>query len=709
MAHPLLVAASLSAALALGACSDSGDSGGPSPTPTPVQTQVLQDGAQVVELLVGKGELLQIEDSDGDGAVSIQVEGDTKCEGAIELNPAISSLLLKVGGDLDLSCGITAAGSSSRKAAGEDTTVRLEVGSGRIRLLSGFAPDVDGALIIVDDADITDDADSLLADALSSDGQTPTLGSFPEPEDTPAKALRIPTKRDCEVTHQLGGRWTTDPTELEQDRGRTRAVHLITSCNIELVDDPTGGPDGGPAPFQVDAPRWADLAPAVASTGDQPATVSGRPGRNGLSLNLRSAGQISINTAATLNLMDGGNGQAASATGRDATASGGAGGRAGTLKIAAAGGIFIGDTGSITVVPGTGGQGGDATATGDPASTQQCSPRPGASASATGGAGGPANFVLTAIGIDRPGAISVQDFRGGNGGTATAIGGPGDDNCDGPDTTGAAGGSATAQGGAGGEASIRTEGQAIGNPPEPGESAGGDAIANGGVGGDGGDETSGCPLPNAGDGGAGGSGSATGGAGGGPLMNLPGSSDASGGDGGNCGSAPASSGPGGSATATDGDGNPGSSSDGLSPAPLVCDCPATPTPTPTTVVAPPPTATPTPTPTATPTPTPTPAVAYGTYACGTGCGFSDPIQLTQGGLGQGNATLSNLSGNDPLDILFNDANPPSGWSVSQDVVLFGQGGHFLTLGFEGATLLFRGELANDPQTFCTTDCTRTGP
>ena len=33
----------------------------------------------------------------------------------------------------------------------------------------------------------------------------------------------------------------------------------------------------------------------------------------------------------------------------------------------------------------------------------------------------------------------------------------------------------------------------------------------------------------------------------------------------------------------------------------------------------------------------------------------------------------------------------------------------LTLGFEGATLLFRGELANDPQTFCTTDCTRTGP
>ncbi len=709
------------------------------------KTIVIADGAEVARLVIDKTSAAEFEDTDGDGIVSVEVKGDVKCAGGINIDPALTSLVIKVGGDLDLNCPINegAGSGTTRKDGSPDPVIRIPV-AGTITLLSGFSPNTPGSLIIVDDPEfLTLTPEEFLADALSTDDETPTVGAVPEPDSEVMNKgfSAVATKRECDTTHRLGGRWVTDPVALDQTRGSTRATYVWTQCNVELVDDPNGGTNGEPAPFSVNAPNWADLPELQTDNGDGPATGTGAAGRNGLVLSLRSSGTVTVNTAAVFNLMDGGNGQDVDVTGRNATATGGAGGKAGTLKVSAVGGIIIGTTGSITVIPGNGGDGGMANATGDSAKQKQCSPRDGAAATATGGAGGPARFVLTAIGIDRPEAVTIADYRGGNGGDATATGGPGDDNCDGANTDGATGGNATATGGTGGEASFTARGQTIGSPPTPGESEGGDATAIGGAGGDGGDELTGCPVPNSGDGGVGGDSSALGGAGGGPLMNLPGAATATAGDGGNCGDARATSGLPGTPNATRGDGSPGNNIDGTQPLPMICDCPPvspTPTadPTPTATPLPDPTATPTPVqiptptppppatptpipeptfeptpaptaaptaaPTIAPTPTDVPFAFAGTYTCDSGCGFGGmPIDIVSG-TGGGNPTLQNLPGNGVLELNVDGA---MAQTFSSNVVLFSQSGHFVRLTFGSTSMDFHGELANDSQTFCDAICT----
>lgn len=229
-------------------------------------------------------------------------------------------------------------------------------------------------------------------------------------------------------------------------------------------------------------------------------TVTGGKGEDALRLLVR-ADNIAINNL-DLHLGSGGPGGKAT-TSKDCdpgVATGGEGGLAGNFKMVASGDFSI--TGAFNLFPGKGGAGGKGTAYGKNGD-DGCGGLNGGDATATGGAGGDNNKLLTASGsISGTENISVREMVGGRGGDGEANSGTGG-NGTGPGCAGGAGGKATALGGVGGNTTCAKF------PCTGG--AGGDPTANPGAGGNGG---AGSATEPGGNGGAGGDAAATPGKGG---------------------------------------------------------------------------------------------------------------------------------------------------------------------------------------------------
>lgn len=667
------------------------------------------DVASFASLTLAKGQALRIVDGDDDGAVQVSITESFVCGGAIELSDGVTEVDFVVSDALDLNCVITSDSSDDSPAV-----VRF-VTDATFTLRDDFQPYISGAVIVVDDSAQLLLPEQYAADATVDDGQSPVLMA-PPVEDELALPLKARTvagnhfvqskARDCDTTNvnRITGQWAGP--EVSQNFDGSLVVAIWATCDVEIED------------FQNDPPVWLPLEinEQIATDPDDAKDVQGSNGKKGMTLNVRSQGKVTFKGNSILRLMDGAPGQDAIAVGRDAMAVGGRGGDAGNLKISAGQSIDIAN-GTLLIVPGDGGPGGNASANGLDGQSQ-CDPTTGANAVATGGRGGDAVKVLRARGVAGLANVTIGDYQGGAGGSATATGGTGGDNCDGAQRHGADGGDATATGGAGGDASFAATGF-NGASPEVTGGDGGEASASGGNGGAGGDEPS-CPVPVAGNGGVGGDAVSNGGVPGTGTDNdgSAGEGASAAGVGGQCGDFPAVDGSSGDASATNGDGTAGAVAPGLPPG--TCDCPVvtpspSPTPTATPIVDPTPTPTATPTanpsPSATPTPSPTATPApfdafIGSYTCGNGCGNDvSTIQIAADDQNSG-PSVTSVGSNGTLSTSQIDSTTAQ--SNSNNVTLFGQGGHFLRLQFGGTgagrSIALHGELANDSNTFCDTTC-----
>lgn len=185
-------------------------------------------------------------------------------------------------------------------------------------------------------------------------------------------------------------------------------------------------------------------------------SARGQDGGNGGGVRFYVRGRLTVCGGVTLQAGDGGDGGNATATGRpggSAHARGGNGGRAGREALfVATSGIHFEEPG-ITIDGGNGGAGGFGLATGGDGEDRCAAAQSGGAATAYGGRGGLASKSAIASGrVTGTGNVTLAGGLGGAGGSATATGGAGGNAVCPTTAHGGAGGRAFARSGQGGDA-----------------------------------------------------------------------------------------------------------------------------------------------------------------------------------------------------------------------------------------------------------------
>ena len=553
-----------------GGTGDTGGTGGTGGTGTTLLT-VSGDTAYDAGLTVSSTEVLQVNNVTASTTI-LSITGDFDCQGMIDVEGG--SLVIQVSGDAEIGCDVGLDDSSTVSAAVTGVVTRAVgdpsgsindlhsvtmVVAGQIKIKDGFNPFTNGNVFITDSASLleTETAEDFYQDVDEDDCTSPVI--MPGAKNSNCESVQPTAVRSVGLTravvgspncgataHSLTGTLTTPPGSNPLDQDDFDGVLPVgppldpTDPDSPIVVITTNGDiclDGASIEPPTWDPRPAEDVDATAGGGDPDAEATGSKGRNGLRLNVRSKGKISFQNVTTWNLMDGGDGQAATAVGNPAVATGGAGGKSGNMKAFAAGGFHFADGAKLVINPGNSGAGGNATATTAPAvAADGCPGDPGGDATATGGAGGDNTKVLTVRGFDPTGVIEVGAMHGGAGGGATAEAAYGG-NGNAEDCNGGAGGVAEANGGVGGDASYTSTSVPAPTVVQGGD--GGDATSISGLGGDGFDDAA-CVLQG-GDGARGGNSTANAGLMGssavpGPVPAVDGTASASSeGDGGLCG------------------------------------------------------------------------------------------------------------------------------------------------------------------------------
>ncbi|HHJ81187.1 MAG TPA: hypothetical protein ENJ65_06095, partial [Candidatus Tenderia electrophaga] len=467
-------------------------------------------------LTVASDEVLKVSNVSA-STTTLSITGDFDCQGKIDVEGG--NLVINVSGDAEIGCDLGLADSTSTNAAltraADDSAASINdlpsitmVVDGQIKLVDGFNPFTGGNVFITDSVSLldTETAKDFYQDVTEDDCTNPVImpGGDSRCEAAQTNSIRsvdltraVVGSPNCGATaHSLTGTLKTppgsDPLDQEDFDGSLPVGPAVDPADPDspIVVITTNGDicmDGA----SIEPPSWDARPPEEVDTsadaGNPEAKATGSKGRNGLRLNVRSQGKISFQNVTTWDLMDGADGQAATAVGNPATATGGVGGKSGNMKAFAAGGFHFAEGAKLVINPGASGNGGDATATTAPAiAAAGCPGAPGGDATATGGDGGDNSKVLTVRGFDPTGVIEMGSMYAGNGGKATAQAANGG-NGNAEDCNGGAGGVAEANGGVGGDASYSGPADVI--PPDVIQGGdGGSATSVSGLGGDGFDD-----------------------------------------------------------------------------------------------------------------------------------------------------------------------------------------------------------------------------